>query len=82
MQVLLDSFWFNIEGDADNDEMVDLINRIAAAEGLPLAARLADLEGNNLAKIHNKGVIVDGRAVLVSSINWNANSPGSTGKQA
>ena len=76
VQVLLDSFWFNIEGDADNDEMVDLINRIAAAEGLPLAARLADLEGNNLAKIHNKGVIVDGRAVLVSSINWNANSPG------
>ena len=76
VRVLLDSFWFNIEGDNDNDEMVDLINRIAAAEGLPLEARLADLEGNNLAKIHNKGVVVDGQAVLVSSINWNANSPG------
>ncbi len=76
VQVLLDSFWFNIEGDADNDEMVDLINRIATAEGLPLEARLADLEGNNLAKIHNKGVIIDGRTALVSSINWNANSPG------
>lgn len=75
VRVLLDSVWFNTEGDADNDEMVGLINRIAAAEGLPLAARLADLEGNNLAKIHNKGVVVDGRAVLVSSINWNANSP-------
>jgi phosphatidylserine/phosphatidylglycerophosphate/cardiolipin synthase-like enzyme len=76
VRVLLDSYWFNIEDDADNDEMVDVVNRIAAAEGLPLEARLADLEGNNLAKIHNKGVIVDGRAVLVSSINWNANSPG------
>ncbi|MDV4341766.1 phospholipase [Methanoculleus sp. YWC-01] len=75
VRVLLDSVWFNTEGNADNDEMVETINRIAAAEGLPLEARLADLEANNLAKIHNKGVIVDDRAVLVSSINWNANSP-------
>lgn len=75
VRVLLDSFWFNTEGDADNDEMVEVINRIAVTEGLPLEARLADLEENNLAKVHNKGVIVDGQAVLVSSINWNANSP-------
>ena len=75
VRVLLDACWFNVEGDADNDEMVDLINRIAAAEGLPLEARIVDLAANNLAKVHNKGVIVDGRAVLVSSINWNANSP-------
>ncbi|WP_067077441.1 phospholipase D-like domain-containing protein [Methanoculleus horonobensis] len=75
VRVLLDSAWFNTEGDADNDEMVENINRIAAAEGLPLEARLADLEANNLDKIHNKGVIVDGHTVLVSSINWNANSP-------
>ncbi|MDK2988690.1 MAG: hypothetical protein PWR16_219, partial [Methanoculleus sp.] len=75
VRVLLDSAWFNTEGDADNDEMVGVINRFAAAEGLPLEARLADLEANDLDKIHNKGVIVDGRTVLVSSINWNANSP-------
>ncbi len=75
VRVLLDAVWFNTEDDADNDEMVGVINRLAAAEGLPLEARLADLEANNLAKIHNKGVIVDDRAVLVSSINWNANSP-------
>lgn len=75
VRVLLDSAWFNVEGDADNDEMVGVVNRIAAAEGLPLEARLAEIETNNLAKIHNKGVVVDGRAVLVSSINWNANSP-------
>ncbi|MDD3856516.1 MAG: phospholipase D-like domain-containing protein [Methanoculleus sp.] len=75
VRVLLDSAWFNTEGDADNDEMVEIINRIAAAEGLPLEARLADLEANDLGKIHNKGVVVDRKAVLVSSINWNANSP-------
>jgi cardiolipin synthase len=75
VRVILDSTWFNTEGDADNDEMVTVINRIAAAEGLSLEARLADCDGNNLEKIHNKGVIVDERRVLISSINWNANSP-------
>ncbi|PKG31602.1 phospholipase D-like domain-containing protein, partial [Methanoregula sp.] len=75
VRVLLDSYWYNTEGNNDNDEMAALINRIAAAEHLPLEGRLADLETSHLAKIHNKGVIVDGRRVLVSSINWNSNSP-------
>jgi len=75
VRVLLDSYYYNVEGKNDNDEMVALINRIAAAEHLPLEARLADLEANRISKIHNKGVIVDGRRVLVSSINWNSNSP-------
>jgi cardiolipin synthase len=75
VRVLLDSSYFNIEEDCDNDEMVRLINRLAAEQELPLVARCADLEGNNLEKIHNKGVIVDRRSVLVSSINWNTNSP-------
>lgn len=76
VRVLLDSYWYNTEDEADNDEMVALINRIAAAENLPLEARCADLDTTGLEKIHNKGVIVDDRAVLVSSINWNTNSPG------
>jgi phosphatidylserine/phosphatidylglycerophosphate/cardiolipin synthase-like enzyme len=75
VRVLLDSYWYNIEEEADNDEMAALINRIAAAEGLPLEAKTADIESNNLEKIHNKGVIVDDKSVLVSSINWNTNSP-------
>jgi len=74
VRVLLDSYWYNIEGNNDNDEMVAIINRIAAAEHLPLEGRLADLETSRLGKIHNKGVIVDNRKVLVSSINWNSNS--------
>jgi cardiolipin synthase len=75
VRVILDSSWFNTEEDTDNNEMVDYINRIAREENLPLEARLADLEGNNLQQVHNKGVIVDQRKVLISSINWNENSP-------
>lgn len=75
VRVLLDSYWYNVGDEQDNDEMAALINRIAAAEQLPLEARCADLGQNNLEKIHNKGVIVDNRSVLISSINWNSNSP-------
>ena len=73
--MLLDSYWFNIEDEKDNDEMVALINRIGISEHIPLEARLVDLAANEIEKIHNKGVIVDDQRVLVSSINWNSNSP-------
>jgi cardiolipin synthase A/B len=75
VRVLLDSYWYNTEDTADNDEMAALINRIGTSEHIPLEARCADLTTNELDKIHNKGVIVDDRKVLVSSINWNSNSP-------
>ena len=75
VRVLLDSYWYNIEDETDNDEMVALINRIGSCEHIPLEARCADLSTNEIDKIHNKGVIVDDRYVLVSSINWNSNSP-------
>lgn len=75
VRVLLDSYWFNVEGPNDNDEMVALINRIGTSERIPLEAKCIDLSMSQLEKIHNKGVIVDDRRVLVSSINWNSNSP-------
>jgi phosphatidylserine/phosphatidylglycerophosphate/cardiolipin synthase-like enzyme len=75
VRVLLDSYWYNIEDETDNDEMVALINRIGSCEHIPLEARCADLSTKEIDKIHNKGVIVDDRYVLVSSINWNSNSP-------
>ncbi|MDD1711667.1 MAG: phospholipase D-like domain-containing protein [Methanoregulaceae archaeon] len=75
VRVLLDSYWFNVEGETDNDEMVDCINRIARSESLPLEARCAGLGPGRPDKVHNKGVIVDGEHVLISSINWNTNSP-------
>jgi phosphatidylserine/phosphatidylglycerophosphate/cardiolipin synthase-like enzyme len=75
VQVLLDSYWYNVEGPNDNDEMATLINHIAATEHIPLEAKCIDLSVSPVEKIHNKGVIVDDERVLVSSINWNANSP-------
>jgi len=75
VRVLLDSYWYNVEGPNDNDEMAVLINRIAASEHIPLEARCIDLPLSHVEKIHNKGVVIDDRTVLVSSINWNSNSP-------
>jgi phosphatidylserine/phosphatidylglycerophosphate/cardiolipin synthase-like enzyme len=75
VRILLDSYWYNTEGPHDNDEMAALINRIAAAEQIPLEAKCIDLTVSPVEKIHNKGVIVDDERVLVSSINWNSNSP-------
>jgi len=75
VRILLDSYWYNVEGSNDNDEMAALINRIAAAEHIPLEAKCIDLSVSQVEKIHNKGVIVDDERVLVSSINWNSNSP-------
>jgi len=75
VRVLLDSYWYNVEDTKDNDEMAALINDVARTEHLPLEARCADLTASGFEKIHNKGVIVDNRLVLVSSINWNSNSP-------
>ena len=75
VRVLLDSYWYNVEGPNDNDEMAALINRIGASEHIPLEAKCIDLSVSEVEKIHNKGVIVDDERVLVSSINWNYNSP-------
>lgn len=57
-----------------NRETVDLLLATAAREHLPIEARIADLKAMGVTIIHNKGMIVDNRHVLVSSINWNENS--------
>ncbi len=75
VRVLLDSYWYNIEDEKDNDEMAALINRIGISENIPLEAKCVDLPSSEIEKIHNKGVIVDDHHVLVSSINWNSVSP-------
>jgi phosphatidylserine/phosphatidylglycerophosphate/cardiolipin synthase-like enzyme len=75
VRILLDGSRYNDEGPADNDEMANLVNALASRERLPLAARIMDPEAGNLAAIHTKGVIVDGQVVMLSSINWNGNSP-------
>jgi len=75
VRVILDSYWFSVEGEDDNDEMAASINARAAEGGLPLEARLARTADDDIVKVHTKGVIVDGEEVLVSSVNWNEHSP-------
>lgn len=78
VRVQLDAMYYNTQDDEDNDELVSDLNRA----GIPtLSARLlTDRDG--ITKIHNKGMIVDGRYVLISSINWNYNSPNSNRESA
>lgn len=73
VNVILDSTWYNLEGENNNTGMLERLNSLADEEALPLEARLINSE-HKLEKVHNKGMIVDGKKVLVSSINWNANS--------
>ena len=73
VKILLDSMWYNLDGNADNDELCRYVNEISKNEDLNLEARLVRRDG--ITKIHNKGVIVDSEKVLISSINWNKHSP-------
>ncbi|HWQ67433.1 MAG TPA: phospholipase D-like domain-containing protein [Methanospirillum sp.] len=74
VRILLDSYYYNTEDEADNDEIVREITGIATRENIPLQARMVDLDNTGLLKIHAKGVIADD-SVFISSINWNENSP-------
>ncbi len=74
VRILLDAMYYNTDGENDNDEIVAQINRIAKERNLPVEARLMH-PNEEITKLHNKGVIIDGDTVLISSINWNYNSP-------
>ena len=69
----------------NNDDTVAWLREIAAEEGLDIDARLLDVndaserrrddrEDAGYSKIHNKGLVIDGRTVLISSINGSENS--------
>jgi phosphatidylserine/phosphatidylglycerophosphate/cardiolipin synthase-like enzyme len=77
VKILLDSVWANPDyAGLDNYDTVQYINTIARTENLSgnLQAKLIYLDGsageNELSMLHNKGIVVDGKKVLVSSINW------------
>ncbi len=62
VRVMLDGRWFSEE---ENREVADALD----TSDENLTARVAD------GSVHTKGVVVDNESVLVSSINWNENSP-------
>lgn len=75
--LLNDESVFNRGGDdssAKNTTTRDLLNSLAAREKLRLRARIANLKAMRVNYIHNKGMLIDGRYTLVSSINWGENS--------
>jgi len=57
-----------------NDKTVNLLQTIAKQEGLPLEARIVDYKALQISYVHNKGILVDGKTTLISSINGTQNS--------
>ncbi len=75
VRLLLDSTYYNMDEETGvNRQTIEYLNSLAGEEGIPIHARAIDLDGHGLAKVHNKGMVIDGRVALVSSINWNENS--------
>jgi phosphatidylserine/phosphatidylglycerophosphate/cardiolipin synthase-like enzyme len=70
VRVLLSSAWYVRE---ENRALADRLNAAAEREGVPLTVALTE-PGGRFEKIHAKGVVVDGRAVLLGSLNFNAHS--------
>lgn len=77
VKILLDSTWYNIEEDdpKSNLKTIEYVNKISEDERINLEARLVDLKEHGFKKLHVKGMVIDEKAVLVSSINWNEYSP-------
>lgn len=69
VRILLDGSWSSVGDFGANDDILERLNRRARDEGLPLEVRLLDPRGR-IERLHNKGVVADGRVVLVSSMNW------------
>jgi phosphatidylserine/phosphatidylglycerophosphate/cardiolipin synthase-like enzyme len=76
VKVLLDPTWYNVLPDDpnDNDDTVEYLNSVAQRQGLTMSAKLMDIDAHGVVKLHNKGMVVDGNRVLISSFNWNYNS--------
>lgn len=75
VRVLLSDSYLDPNNPRDNTHTVRYLNNLANREGLDMQARIFRSDVAAVSKIHNKGIIVDGRKVLVSSVNWSYNSP-------
>ncbi|WP_132057584.1 phospholipase D-like domain-containing protein [Halorussus amylolyticus] len=70
VRILLSGVWY---AEEENRALADRVNDRAESRDLPVEARLADPHGR-YEKVHAKGVVVDGEAAVVGSLNWNNNS--------
>ncbi len=69
VKMLLDASRYNIEGENNNDEVVEYLREMS---GGSIEAKLADLKPD-ISKVHNKGMLADSK-VLISSFNWRESS--------
>ena len=76
VKVILDSSDYNIDkkNKLSNYYTAEYINNLSR-ENISIQAELIDLVKTGYDKLHAKGVIVDNKTILVSSVNWNENSP-------
>ncbi|WP_331236513.1 phospholipase D-like domain-containing protein [Natronorarus salvus] len=70
VEYVLDGSWYVA---SENREFVRYVEERRTEDGLPVDARVVEPR-SRFEKVHTKGVIVDDRRVLVSSVNWNNNS--------
>ncbi len=70
VRLLLGNAWYN---RADNQAVAERLRQIATREGLDLEVRLVQ-PSNRFARLHAKGAVIDGKRVLLGSLNWNNNS--------
>jgi cardiolipin synthase A/B len=75
VRILISDAFLDPSDPKDSTNTVRYANDIARREHLDMQARIFNHALLGMEKIHNKGVIVDDRKVLVSSINWSYNSP-------
>lgn len=75
VRILLSDTYVDPSAPKDNAWTAAYVNRIASLEGLDMQARLMRTDLVKVEKLHNKGLVIDGERVLVSSINWSLNSP-------
>ena len=70
VRVLLDgSGWISDEEPTANDALATILNDRARLAAVDLEVRVFSPVGS-VERVHNKGAVVDGRAALVSSMNW------------
>ena len=73
VRVVLGGSYLNPQDPKDNTHTRDWLTTIARSEKLAIEARILDYAATGMG-VHNKGLIVDGRQVLISSVNWTENS--------
>lgn len=70
VRVLVSGAWFV---ETENRELVEHLRTVAEREDLPLSARVVEPR-SRYEYVHNKGLIVDDRTVVVGSLNWNSHA--------